>query len=107
MVPVFLSEGKFILATLIGYYQVVSSEFKVDISLFRQPSQNKGQILSVDSQVSGRQFNNQVFCRENLALISLVSLKIRLIFSNALLNSCSFIVLRLKVRHYINISQNP
>ena len=62
MVPVFLSEGKFILATLIGYYQVVSSEFKVDISLFRQPSQNKGQILSVDSQVSGRQFNNQVFC---------------------------------------------
>lgn len=62
MVPVFLSEGKFVLATLIGYYQVVSSEFKVDISLFRQPSQNKGQILSVDSQVSGRQFNNQVFC---------------------------------------------
>ena len=102
MVPVFLSEGKFILATLIGYYQVVSSEFKVDISLFRQPSQNKGQILSVDSQVSGRQFNNQVFCTNFT-----VSLKIRLIFSNALLNSCSFIVLRLKVRHYINISQNP
>ena len=66
MVPVFLSEGKFILATLIGYYQVVSSEFKVDISLFRQPSQNKGQILSVDSQVKlvqkTWQFNNQVFC---------------------------------------------